>query len=261
LQGLKYLQRVIANGYRNWRFNARLSPSNWLGVPLVFLLPLERAAIEHEFRHLPRTIKGGRLLDIGFGDGAFMDKAQAIGWEVTGIDPDPRVVDNALKRGLDVYQGDLEILAGEKNVFDVITMSHVIEHVHKPMVVLEACHRLLKPGGRLWLETPNINSLGRSRFKQNWRGLETPRHLVIFNGQSLCSALDRVGFTDVQNTSQISPCSAVYTMSQRMKEGLNPYVDRHVSASLRTEIMVTRVAEWWLKSRKEFLSISARKSN
>ena len=260
LRGLSYLQRAMANGYRNWRFNATLKPSTALGVPFAFLFPFERAAIEHEFRHLPRTATQGRLLDVGFGDGVFLEKARDIGWDVSGIDLDPKVVENALKRGLNVYQGDLEVLAGMENEFDVITMSHVIEHVHHPTTVLAACHRLLKPGGRLWIETPNISSLGRSRFQSAWRGLETPRHLVIFNRQSLCEALDRVGFADVRDAPQISPCSIVYAMSERMKNGADPYIEAPVSAALKVKIVAARFVEWWLKSRREFVSITAKKA-
>jgi 2-polyprenyl-3-methyl-5-hydroxy-6-metoxy-1,4-benzoquinol methylase len=259
LRGRKYLQRVMANGYRNWRFGAKFSPSSNLGVFLAFLLPSERAAIEHESRHLPRTSQRGRLLDVGFGDGAFLDIARAMGWVVTGIDPDSKVVSNALQRGLSVHQGGLEVLAGESSVFDVITMSHVIEHVHQPIEVLKACYRLLKVGGQLWVETPNIDSLGRSRFGHNWRGLEIPRHLVLFNGQSLRHALQEVGFADVQDASQPSPCSVIYPMSQRMQQGLDPYEDRPVPVWLKAEIIVARLIELWSKSRKEFLSITAKK--
>jgi 2-polyprenyl-3-methyl-5-hydroxy-6-metoxy-1,4-benzoquinol methylase len=260
LRGLRYVRRVLANGYKNWRFGARLKPSNWLGAPLVFLLPFQRTAIEREVRYLPRTAKHGRLLDIGFGSGAFLDAAHAIGWEVTGIDTDSKVVSNALKRGLNVYQGDLEVLAGESNAFDVITLSHVIEHVHKPIPVLEACYRLLKPGGKLWLETPNINSLGRMRFRNNWRGLETPRHLVIFNRRSLHTALNQIGFTDVRDASQPSPCFFMYSSSQRMKQRLDPYENRPVSTLLKGEITAVGFLESWLKSRREFVSVTARKS-
>jgi 2-polyprenyl-3-methyl-5-hydroxy-6-metoxy-1,4-benzoquinol methylase len=260
LRGLKYIRRLLTNGYKNWRFGARLEPSSWLGVPLVFLLPFTRTAIEHAFRRLPRTAKHGRLLDIGFGSGAFLDAAHAIGWEVIGIDPDAEAVSNALKRGLNVYQGDLGVLAGESNAFDVITLSHVIEHVHKPIPVLEACYRLLKPGGKLWLETPNIDSLGRARFQNNWRGLETPRHLAIFNRRSLHAALNQVGFSDVRDVSRPNPCFFIYSSSQRMKQGLNPYENKPVSIWLKAEIIVVGFLEAWMKSRREYISVTARKA-
>ncbi|MGO9991763.1 MAG: class I SAM-dependent methyltransferase [Steroidobacteraceae bacterium] len=259
LRGLAYVRRLLINGYKNWRFSAKLSPSSWLGVPIILLMPFKRAAIERQYRQLPRTTERGRLLDIGFGSGDFLDEAHAIGWEVTGIDPDAKVVSNALRRGLNVYQGNLEVLAGESNSFDIITMSHVIEHVHKPLMVLEACYRLLKPGGKLWMETPNINSIGRLRFQNNWRGLETPRHLVIFNRQSLRSALNQVGFVDVRDASQSNPLPIIYAASQRMKQGLDPHENMPISKLLRGEIILVRFLGWLLKSRREFVSVTASK--
>jgi 2-polyprenyl-3-methyl-5-hydroxy-6-metoxy-1,4-benzoquinol methylase len=260
LRGLKYVRRVLTNGYKNWRFGARLKPSGWLGAPFLFLLPFKRTAIEREFRHLPSLAKHGRLLDIGFGSGDFLYAAQAIGWAVAGIDTDSKVVSNALKRGLNVQQGNLEVFAAESNAFDVITLSHVIEHVQEPIPVLEACYRLLKPGGRLWLETPNISSLGRIRFRNNWRGLETPRHLVIFNRRSLHTSLNQIGFTHVRDVPQPSPCSFIYSSSQRMKQKLDPNENTPVSTLLKGEILAVGFLEWCLKSRREFVSVTAKKS-
>lgn len=257
LRGLRWMQRVMANGYKNWRFGTNFRPATFLGVLAAFLLPAKRAIMDREFRHLPPAPVGGRVLDVGFGDGGFLENARAVGWAVMGVDIDPEVVKNARRRGLNVCEGSLETLAEEDNSFDVITMSHVIEHVHEPMVVLKACYRLLKPGGQLWLETPNINSLGHARFKHNWRGLEPPRHLVIFNEQSLRMALDRAGFINVQVIPQPSPCYGVYAMSRRMEQGLDPYVDSPIPAILRVEIEIARFIEMLRPLRKEFLAMTA----
>lgn len=78
--------------------------------------------------------------------------------------------------------------------FDVITLNHVIEHVSDPIELLRSCYRLLKLGGQLWLQTPNIDSLGSRRYGRHWRGLEPPRHLVLFDPVSLRSALHQAGF-------------------------------------------------------------------
>jgi hypothetical protein len=60
------------------------------------------------------------------------------------------------------------------------------------------CHRLLKPDGALWISTPNVDSLGHARFGRYWRGLETPRHLVLFNEASLVHAFQKAGFDRVK---------------------------------------------------------------
>ena len=138
-------------------------------------------------------------MDIGCGDGSFLQVAQTCGWDVIGIDPDPKVVANCRSQGWNVLQGDIEQFYDKERLFDVITMNHVIEHVHDPLAVLKACHRLLKPGGQLWLETPNIDSFGHLQYGRNWRGLEPPRHLLLFNQRSLLTALLAAGFTSQSN--------------------------------------------------------------
>jgi 2-polyprenyl-3-methyl-5-hydroxy-6-metoxy-1,4-benzoquinol methylase len=258
LHGARWLQRLLANGYKNWRFGTDYRPANVLGVPIAFLLPSKRVVMDREFRHLPRAFSGARLLDIGFGDGKFLEDARAIGWGVVGIDPDPEVVKNARELGLDVHTG-LETFIEESGLFDVITISHVMEHLHEPKAVLETCYRLLKPGGRLWLETPNIKSLGASRFRHSWRGLEPPRHLVLFNRRSLRAALDAAGFSSIYDLPQPSPSTVMYAMSQRIEDGLDPNIEIPIPTLTRAEAILARSIEWAFKSRKEFISMMATK--
>ena len=257
LHGLRWLNRVMSNGYKNWRFGTNYKPATILGVLAAFILSSKRALINRQFRHLPPPPLGGRVLDVGFGDGGFLENAREIGWTVMGVDTDPEVVRNARQRGLNVFQGTVETLAEEDHSFDVITLNHVIEHVHEPMIVINACYRLLKPGGIIWLETPNIKSIGHARFKNNWRGLEPPRHLVIFDDQSLRMALYKAGFIDIEVIRQSNICYGMYALSSRMVDGLDPNVDRPISVKLRLEIAIARFAEMFLKSRREFLAVTA----
>lgn len=257
LHGMRWLQRVLANGYKNWRFRTNLQPSSVLGVPLAFLMPTNRAILNRQFRHLPHLNTGGCLLDVGFGDGSFLENAKSVGWDVVGIDPDIETVKNARQRGLNVYHGSLETLIGIKNKFDVVTMSHVLEHMHDPIESLRACHRLLKPGGQLWLETPNIRALGHSRFQENWRGLEPPRHLVIFNSESLRNALIEVGFTEIKDLPQPSPCDGIYAQSHRIRDGLDPHLEAPITMKLHVEIAMAKFIERLFKSRREFIAMTA----
>ena len=129
--------------------------------------------------------------------------------------------------------------------------------MHNPIESLRSCYRLLKPGGKIWIETPNIKSLGYSRFQENWRGLEPPRHLVLFNSESLCNALLDIGFYEINYNSQASPCHGIYTVSQRIKDGIDPRIDSPITLKLRFEIAVAKLIELIFKSRKEFIAITA----
>lgn len=259
-RGLARLKRSLSNGYKNWRFGTDLQPATRLGVPVTRMMPPIRARIDREFRHLPCIPGEGRVLDVGFGDGTFLESARLAGWRGVGIDFDPEVVRNARARGLDVSQSSLEALDEPAASFDVITVAHVIEHVHHPASWLARCFHLLKPGGVLWLETPNIDSLGHLRFGRNWRGLEVPRHMAIFNRTGLRNQLRQAGFMDIRDLPQAGPCRAMFTMSDRMRRGCSPYQDEPISLRLRLEIAIAQFLETCLgPSRKEFLAMVATK--
>ncbi len=70
-----------------------------------------------------------------------------------------------------------------------------VEHVHDPISLLVACYQALKPGGRLVLLTPNVDSLGHKLLGEDWRGLEPPRHLYLFSKQTLSMSVRRALFS------------------------------------------------------------------
>lgn len=191
------LRRMLANGYLNCRYGAKREPSSRFGTWLVKLLPAQRSVLDMQYRYLPKPTRGQRLLDVGCGNGDFLVNAIEAGWLVTGLEPDAKAAKAAQERGLDIVVGVIDVLAEESCVYDVITLSHVIEHVHEPRQLLQSVHRLLKPGGVVYIDTPNINSLGAELFKQNWRGIETPRHLVLFTHSSLETLLIDNGFGEI----------------------------------------------------------------
>lgn len=137
---------------------------------------------------------GGRLLDVGCGSGAFLSMMRDLGWDVRGVEPDEAAVRRAsfdLRPRL--HAGSLESAAFDEAGFDAITMHHVIEHVPDPVATLSACARLLAPGGRLVIMTPNADALGRRIFGRRWLHWDPPRHLHLFNRRSLEEAAMRAG--------------------------------------------------------------------
>lgn len=139
---------ALSNDYRNKRYGTGLKPTCTLGRWLLPLLPPLRTPIDRKHRFLPpATSKHSRLLDVGFGSGEFMLLAQQMGYQAIGVDQDRISVDNAKKAGLDVRQGGIDALEGAEAFFDIITINHVIEHLHDPIRSLETALRFLKPGG------------------------------------------------------------------------------------------------------------------
>jgi len=137
----------------------------------------------------------GNLLDVGCGNGEIAAYVRNMGWEVTGVEPDPIAAGLAREKfGLKVYEGTVEEAQLQKESFDVITMHHVIEHLPDSHRTLEECHRVLKPGGRLVIITPNIESLASRIFGSAWLWLDPPRHFNLFSRRTLSIGVEQTGF-------------------------------------------------------------------
>ena len=189
------LRLAVTNGYRNLRFGSKDRPGlRVLGALVPRLMPEWAATIDWQCRNLPKPKPGMRLLDVGAGSGEFLDFARTCGWDAVGVDLDEKAVAAGRSRGLDFRHGTIETI-GEDERFDGITMSHVIEHVYDPHALLAACLKRLKPGGWIWVDTPNIDALGHAEYGPCWVGIE-PRHLILFTPASLADALAKAGFVN-----------------------------------------------------------------
>jgi 2-polyprenyl-3-methyl-5-hydroxy-6-metoxy-1,4-benzoquinol methylase len=258
---LKQLRQSLAHGYARSRYGLPDKPSSRWGVVAALLLPLRRRGVDREFRHLPGKPdeSSGKLLDVGCGEGSFLAVAKRCGWAVVGLEPDPKAALVAQQRGLDIVNSGLEGLESQSGSFDVITLSHVIEHMHEPLETLRSCNRLLKPGGQLWIETPNIDSLGHRVFGRHWRGLEAPRHLVLFSRSSLVWALSQAGFGRVLTLPMPSPRRWLFECSWAMLQGALPEDAMALPKALRRQALWADFRELCLLEAPEFLTVSARK--
>lgn len=256
---VRRLLHDLINGYENHRYGLHRRPSLSFGRWLLPLMPSLRCAADAECRHLPPAPRdGGRLLDVGCGNGGFLALAQQAGWHATGVDFDAGAVQACRDRGLDVRQGGIEVMAGQNTRFDVITLCHVIEHVHDPVDTLRQLHALLKPGGWLWLDTPNIASLGAGRFGASWRGLEPPRHLVLFSPRSMKLALTKAGFRTFRQHWRGLSVFDVFAPSEAMARGASGVnASHHGHPPLRDALV--ELTEMIMPSRREFLTLSAQK--
>jgi SAM-dependent methyltransferase len=192
---------ILSNGYRIA-----------IGIPAVLTgLYTER---RHFMRMFLDDLPAGRVFDVGCGDGQFLNRVAKLGWRGSGVDFDAAAIEaGRQKYGLDLKVGDFQTYPVEEAAFDAVTMSHVIEHVPDPVACLEKCRRMLKPGGRLVVCTPNVRSLGHQRFKQSWRGLEPPRHLQIFTPSLLGVCARRAGMEVVRTGSTASNADYIINAS------------------------------------------------
>ena len=194
---------TIREAYSQCRYGYAQGGRKWWRVflaPLAHLHPGGADAIAAEAMFLPAPTSGSRLLEIGCGNGYLLKRMQTLGWNVEGIEFDPACVALLQAQGVRCRSGDLREQQFEAASFDAVFMGHVIEHVYNPIEFLKECSRVLRPGGTLVALTPNSNSLGHRMFGRDWRGLEPPRHLQIFNRANLDRMVRSSGFSHVKTS-------------------------------------------------------------
>lgn len=248
------------NDYKNARYGLRRTPATRGGRWLVALVPSMRAKADSQCRHLPRRpVGGGRLLDVGFGNGGFLKLAGEMGWSAQGIDFDAKAVAVARAQGLDVRRASVDDLLQESARYDVITISHVIEHVYDPVQLLGTLYRLLKPGGYLWLETPNLESAGARRFGSDWMALDPPRHLLLLNSRALRMSLEKAGFQNiVQRWHGLIPLT-IYPASEAIARG-DLADEAVIEGAPQISAVLAELSAMLRPARREFLTFTACKS-
>lgn len=137
--------------------------------------------------------KSGQLLDVGAGTGAFLHHMKEQGCQVNGLEPDENARQVAEKLyGFNLLPSDhlWQMAAG---AMDVITMWHVLEHVHRLHDYMEQLKKLLKPGGHLFIAVPNYTSRDAAAYESNWAAYDVPRHLYHFSPASMKQLIQKHG--------------------------------------------------------------------
>jgi SAM-dependent methyltransferase len=140
----------------------------------------------------------GRLLDIGTAAGAFIHVAAGRGWEVAGCEPNKWLCEWGKKTyGLDIQAGTLFDHRYPDRTFDVVTVWDVLEHTADPLGFLKECHRILKPGGFIIVNYPDIGSWIARVLGRRWLFLISV-HLYYFTRRTVGEALRHTGFQVVR---------------------------------------------------------------
>jgi SAM-dependent methyltransferase len=140
-----------------------------------------------------RGAAGGRLLEIGCGEGDFLEAARDHGFDVVGVEPAESAAlaaEAALGRGR-VHRDLAEV--DPRAAFDVAVLADVLEHVRDPIALLADVRRRLAPDGVLFVALPTLDSWSRRLLGARWMEFKE-EHLFYFDRNTVESALFRAGF-------------------------------------------------------------------
>ena len=139
------------------------------------------------------------VCDLGCGSGAFLDRMRSTGADVVGVDPS-EVSEKAVRdRSIEFHRGTGEALpeAVKSRQFDVVTMFQSLEHCRNPQLALMNAASILRPGGVLCVDVPNMDCLGFRLYRQAWFHCDAGRHLQFFTPGSLRDACQRAGLNPI----------------------------------------------------------------
>ena len=161
----------------------------------------------------------GSVLDVGCGKGLLLHGLQRHGWTVSGTELSEASGAHARSIGVPVFTGPVEDAPFAAQSFDLITLFHVLEHLPRPQHTLAVLFGLLRPGGTLIVEVPNIGSWYARFFGDDWFHYDVPRHLFHFDPATLSRTLNGAGFVIAETSTrnlQYDAFGAVQSLLNRL---------------------------------------------
>lgn len=164
-------------------------------------------------------LQGGNLLDIGSGTGSFLQVMQQSGWKVTGLEPN----ESARKIAADTHEietyGPEHATQLPDHSVDVVTMWHVLEHVHRLDEQIRQIERLLADDGYLFVAVPNHTSWDAAHYGNYWAAWDVPRHLYHFSPESMRQLMETRGMEIVATRPMWFDSFYVSMLSEKYKTG------------------------------------------
>ena len=181
----------------------------------------------------------GKLLDLGSGIGSFVNEMTNHGWDVTGIEPDNDARTVALT-SYNITLADNDLFKNlPENSFDVITLWHVLEHVHELHDYVVLLKKRLKENGKLFIAVPNYTALDGKIYKQFWAAYDVPRHLYHFTPKSMDDLMKRHGLKILDYKPMWFDSFYISLLSSKYKDGRVNWV-RAIWRGLRSNIKAIR---------------------
>jgi 2-polyprenyl-3-methyl-5-hydroxy-6-metoxy-1,4-benzoquinol methylase len=171
----------------------------------------------------------GSILDYGCGTGAFLHYIQKRNWQIAGVEPSESAAKKAHELTRTEIYNDLKQV---NDRFDVITLWHVLEHVHDLNEKLIAIKDHLEKDGILIVAVPNYKSLDAQKYGAFWAGFDVPRHLWHFTDSTMKTLLEKNGFRLIDTVPMKLDSFYVSLLSESYKHPKKTTLLRMISAFL-----------------------------
>ncbi|MCH8534573.1 MAG: class I SAM-dependent methyltransferase [Flavobacteriaceae bacterium] len=157
--------------------------------------------------------KKASILDIGCGTGDVLWLLQKNKFEVQGIEPNAKARKIAQEKDLQIHADLKEV----KDTFDLISMFHVLEHVHDPFSYVEDLHQYLNSDAYVMVAVPNFNSYDANYYQEHWAAFDVPRHLFHFSAYGIKKLFQERGFLFIEQKPLILDAYYVSLLSEKYK--------------------------------------------
>ena len=176
---------------------------------------INRRTFKDRLKKIEKKIgRKGKLLDVGCALGDCLVEAKRLGWVgAEGIEISDYGFNTAKSRGVKVRKGILDKRI-KANTYDIVIYQDVIEHIPDPVGELKKVFRVLKPGGYIFLVTPNIGGIWSKILGRLWYHYKPTEHLIYFSHSSIKSALKEAGFTAVESARTYHVLSFEYILNR-----------------------------------------------
>ncbi len=175
--------------------------------------------LRSKYRLVKKYAGGSRLMDIGCGTGEFLGFCKGRGYDVSGVEPNPKAREFAARTQAIPVRAEIVFGEEEKGNFDCITMWHVLEHIPDLDKTLGLIRDALRKSGTLILALPNPDSWDAKYYGEHWAAFDLPRHLYHFSSGDVTRLAAKNGFSVRKILPQYLDSFYISLLSENYKRG------------------------------------------
>lgn len=204
--------------YKSEEYNSHQSKPKIFSDRLYFFA--RRIMILFKYSIIKFKINKGKVLDYGCGNGDFLKYISKKKIGVVGVEKSLSSQKICKSKGLEVYSS---LKNSPKQMYNIITLWHVLEHMSNPSKSIDEFAKILSNNGAIVIAAPNIQSLDSQYFKEEWAGLDIPRHLWHFTPKGLINLLLKKHFVLQKKRPLYLDAYYISLLSARRKKMLFPW--------------------------------------